>query len=413
MAEPENKTNAVAGDEEEVEEITTAGGDGEHVSADFKSAQIANQLMQSPEVLAALQDKLGGMVGINSGYIQSLPKVVKRRIKALKKLQFEMIKIESKFYEEVHELECKYAAQYEPLSDRRKEIITGAIEPTDDDCDWPSEDEDDDEELTKEMGKAKIKEIDETKPDEPGEKDQKEEEDEAQRDDENTTGIPEFWLTVFKNVDLLSDMIQEHDEPILRHLTDLKVKFSQSNPMGFTLEFFFSSNEYFTNPVLTKEYVMRSEPDPEEPFSFEGPEITKCTGCSIDWQKGKNVTMKVIKKVQKHKGRGTKRTVTKTVQNDSFFNFFNPPDIPEDEVDEDSEALLAADFEIGHFIRERLVPRAVLYFTGEALEDDEYDEEEGEEDEGDDEEDEDEDNDPDFNPDQVKGGGNPGECKQQ
>ncbi len=41
--------------------------------------------------------------------------------------------------------------------------------------------------------------------------------------------------------------------------------------------------------------------------------------------------------------------------------------------DEDSEAVLAADFEIGHFIRERIVPRAVLYFTGEAIEDDEDD----------------------------------------
>jgi len=37
------------------------------------------------------------------------------------------------------------------------------------------------------------------------------------------------------------------------------------------------------------------------------------------------VTVKVVKKVQKHKGRGTKRTVMKTVQNDSFFNFFAPP----------------------------------------------------------------------------------------
>ena len=53
--------------------------------------------------------------------------------------------------------------------------------------------------------------------------------------------------------------------------------------------------------------------------------------CTIDWQKGKNVTVKVIKKTQKHKGRGTKRTVTKTVQADSFFNFFNPPDVPEGE----------------------------------------------------------------------------------
>lgn len=39
--------------------------------------------------------------------------------------------------------------------------------------------------------------------------------------------------------------------------------------------------------------------------------------------------------------------------------------------DEDSEFTLATDFEIGHFFRERIVPRAVLYFTGEAMEDDE------------------------------------------
>ena len=45
------------------------GGDGNH-AADVKSALIASQLMQSPEALAASQDKLGGMVGINSGYIQ-------------------------------------------------------------------------------------------------------------------------------------------------------------------------------------------------------------------------------------------------------------------------------------------------------------------------------------------------------
>ena len=47
--------------------------------------------------------------------------------------------------------------------------------------------------------------------------------------------------------------------------------------------------------------------------------------CPITWNKGKNVTVKVVKKKQKHKGRGITRTVTKTVQNDSFFNFFSPP----------------------------------------------------------------------------------------
>ena len=53
-----------------------------------------------------------------------------------------------------------------------------------------------------------------------------------------------------------------------------------------------------------------------------------CTGCQIDWKKGKNVTLKTIKK-QKHKGCGTVCTVTRTVSNDSFFNFFAPPEVPE------------------------------------------------------------------------------------
>jgi len=120
----------------------------------------------------------------------------------------------------------------------------------------------------------------------------------------------------------------------------------------------------------------------------------------------------VVKKKQKHKGKGITRTVTKTVQNDSFFNFFSPPQVPEgeneDDMDEDMEALLAADFEIGHFIRERIVPRAVLYFTGEALDTDEFDDDEGEEE--DEEGDYDEENDPDFQPGE---GDKPAECKQQ
>lgn len=53
-------------------------------------------------------------------------------------------------------------------------------------------------------------------------------------------------------------------------------------------------------------------------------------GCEINWKKGKNVTVKTIKKKQKHKSRGSVRTVTKSVQADSFFNFFTPPTMPDD-----------------------------------------------------------------------------------
>lgn len=44
------------------------------------------------------------------------------------------------------------------------------------------------------------------------------------------------------------------------------------------------------------------------------------------------------------------------------------------------QALLTADFEVGHYIRERVVSRAVLLYTGEGLDeddDDDYEEEVG------------------------------------
>jgi len=48
------------------------------------------------------------------------------------------------------------------------------------------------------------------------------------------------------------------------------------------------------------------------------------------------------------------------------FNFSPPqiPDEPNADVDEQTQILLTTDFEIGHYIREKIIPRAVLYFTG-------------------------------------------------
>merc|ERR1719273_1792984 len=348
-------------------------------------------------MFAALQGKLNSMVGMNSGYIASLPAPVKRRLKALKKIQLESTKIEAKFYEEVHKLECKYHEMYKPLYDQRAKITKGEHEPNDDECQWPSDDEDD-EELAGDMkDKAKLED----------EKTKKE------ADEKDIKGVPDFWLTIFKNVDMLQEMVQEADEPVLTKLTDITVTFSEQ-PMGFTLHFYFAPNDYFSNLILTKEYEMKCEPSEDDPFSFEGPEIFKCRGSPIDWKKGKNLTIKTVKKKQKHKSKGSVRTITKQVKADSFFNFFDPPQVPDDpqaEVDEDTQALLTADFEIGHYIRERIVPRAILFFTGEALED-ESDYEEEESGDEDDDDDENSDNDPDFDPKTAKGAQNP-ECKQQ
>ncbi|XP_063053600.1 nucleosome assembly protein 1-like 4 isoform X2 [Engraulis encrasicolus] len=316
-------------------------------------------------------DKLEGFPFMES----PLPKAVKRRVHALKRLQLQYAHTEAKFYQEVHELERKYAALYQPLYEKRRSVVTGAVEPTDEECEWQSEDED----LTEGLKKKAVLE-------------------EKAEEGDGTKGIPEFWLTIFRTVPMLCEMLQEHDEPILKHLQDITVKFSEADqPMSFILEFHFEPNSFFSNTVLTKLYKMKAEPDDNDPFSFEGTEIIDCEGCTINWNKGKDVTMKIIKKKQKHKGRGTTRTITKTIPQDSFFNFFNPiKDTSGDgEVDEDLDLRLTADFEIGHLFRDRIVPRAVLYFTGEALEDDmsmdeeEYEEGDEELDEEGDEDDED------------------------
>jgi len=47
---------------------------------------------------------------------------------------------------------------------------------------------------------------------------------------------------------------------------------------GFTLEFVFEPNEYFTNEILTKEYLMKFGIDNEAPLKYDGPEIVKCEG---------------------------------------------------------------------------------------------------------------------------------------
>uniref|UniRef100_UPI0035902CD3 nucleosome assembly protein 1-like 1 n=1 Tax=Myxine glutinosa TaxID=7769 RepID=UPI0035902CD3 len=404
---------------------------------DKKVEQLTAQMMKNPQVLAALQERLDSLAGTPSGYIESLPRSVKRRINALKNLQVKCTNVEALFYKEVHELERKYAALYQPLFDRRRDVIGGAVEPDEAECEW-HEDKDEESENGADGKKSDSKVKNEGKKDkskptvevvEDAEKATVEEETdkdkakegEKQKEDkeeEDPKGIPDFWLTVFKNVDIISDLVQEHDEPILRYLKDVQVKFSDpGQPMSFSLEFHFEQNDFFTNAVLTKEYHMRAEPD-DIPFSFEGPEITSCTGCKIDWKKGKNVTTKTIKKKQKHKGRGTVRTVTKVVPNESFFNFFNPPQVPEEpdgELDDEAESILATDFEIGHFFRERIVPRAVLYFTGEAIEDeeDDYDEEGQEEEEDEECPEDDDDEDADYDPTTDPSAKQPPECKQQ
>ena len=89
---------------------------------------------------------------------------------------------------------------------------------------------------------------------------------------------------------------------MLSHLVDIRIvppssalEFSlptATSVLGFSLEFHFAPNEFFSNRTLTKDYDMRCEPDVAKPSTFNGPEMVACRGCKILWRKGKNATLR-------------------------------------------------------------------------------------------------------------------------
>lgn len=301
----------------------------------------------------ALKDKLQTLVGTSSGYIESLPPKIKKRVATLQEMQAEHDELVSKFLQEKAALEAKYQKMYEPLYSKRYDIVNG-IKDVEDDKDEKTE---------------------------PGSK---------QETTSEEKGVPDFWLTALTNNDLLRVQITERDEDALKYLKDIKW-FRLDEEKGFKLEFFFKENPYFKDTVLTKNYYMVDENEPI---------LERVTGTEIDWLSGKSLTEKVMRRKPKKGVKGGK-TVTRIENCASFFNFFHPPQIPEDEDDldddvaEDLQDLLEHDYDIGSTIRDKIIPRAVSWFTGEAIETDDEDEDEDEDSDEDEDDDEDEDEDED------------------
>ncbi|KAJ5502000.1 hypothetical protein N7463_004874 [Penicillium fimorum] len=331
-------------------------------------AAAASLFARNPALVSMIQGKLGQLVGRSSGYIESLPPSVRRRVAGLKGIQKEHSKLEAQFQEEVLELEKKYFGKFTPLYQRRSTIINGGVEPTEAEIEAGKEDEESDDEETKE----------ETKKEEA----------------ETMNGIPEFWLSAMKNQISLAEMITERDEEALKYLTDIRMEYLDRP--GFRLIFEFSENEFFTNKTLTKSYFYKDESGYGGDFIYD-----HADGSEIDWKEDKDLTLRLESKKQRNKNTKQTRVVKISVPTESFFNFFSPPQPPaedDDSVASDIEERLELDYQLGEDIKEKLIPRAIDWFTGEALqfeelgedmEDDEFEDEDDEDEEDDDEDEED------------------------
>lgn len=148
---------------------------------------------------------------------------------------------------------------------------------------------------------------------------------------------------------MICELIEEWDEPILKSLKDIELKLQLEPVNGYTLHFHFDENakKYFSNDTLTKFYEIQIDPDNDD-LIYEGAAIVRSLGCNIDWiDKKTNVTIDYLTGVEQR----------------SFFNFFRT--ISNSESGQIDDAKLTVDFRIGHYIREHLIPKAVLFYTGE------------------------------------------------
>ena len=133
--------------------------------------------------------------------------------------------------------------------------------------------------------------------------------------------LQDYWLKALKNSEFGFE-ITDKDEEILKHLERIEGH-KNEDETKVSIKFHFSENQWFTNTEIIKEFML------------EGDEIKKSYGDAIQWKEGKNITVKVVKKKQKNKKTGEKKVSTKEIKQDSFFHFFDPIDL--DDEDEDNK----------------------------------------------------------------------------
>ena len=278
---------------------------------------------------------------------------LKKKLVAIKKLVCERMSIEKDFKKEHNKLEYKYEQLYKPFYERRQKIIEGEEKP-------------DIEKIREKLEELKINE------------------EEAKKEKEDEKGIPEFWYKVLLNNQDI--MINDKDKDVLKKLKLIKCNAEENG--NFSLEFYFEPNDYFTNAVLKREFILDEDYDIKEIKSDE-----------IDWKSDSvNPTIELKQKKVKNKRTKQVKTITQKTKVPSFFSSFkhfekkegeNKEEKNEEDEDEEGEEVTIEDeYDLALQFKEEIIPYAIEYYLGIA--DDGEDDLGGEEDEEDEEEEEEE-----------------------
>jgi Nucleosome assembly protein (NAP) len=194
-----------------------------------------------------------------ASHVDPLPENIHKRINALKNIHLDVQRIEQDMYGKLFLIEAEHHKKMATLLRKRAQIIAGTYEPTVQESEFS------------------LKEGGDEKPETGPANDQK--------------GVPDFWLDIFLHSAHTAQMLNEEDVEAIKFLVDVRCVYSEQ-PLGFTLEFEFKENPFFTNTVLTRSYVFGTEVSREEMYVSSGLAPKTTEGCQINWKEGKDTTKK-------------------------------------------------------------------------------------------------------------------------
>ena len=185
-------------------------------------------------------------------------------------------------------------------------------------------------------------------------------------------------------------------------MTDIQIEYLPAENPGYKFIFHFSENEFFADSTLTKTYhyqvCFSGLPMPFVHLTgYFRTKLTTLVTTSTRQHKAARLIGRKIKtshKALRSENSATRvrrsrcltacsndpqtdtnrtRTIKKAVATPSFFDFFNPPVQPDPHQTFSPEALealedrLERDYQVGEDLKDEVIPRAIDYFTGKAL----------------------------------------------
>ncbi|PWN33897.1 uncharacterized protein FA14DRAFT_161526 [Meira miltonrushii] len=196
--------------------------------------------------------------------------------------------------------------------------------------------------------------------------------------DEIINSVEKFWPKTLMNSQGLAVFIDDEDREALNSLKAIRVDRDSKDPRSVTIHFDFNDNEYFSDKTLSKKFVPAKDAEPLGSDDYDFAETSETTKTTIHWKSDeKNLSKKNPSKINIENGNEADDEASILAPGSFFSTFF--------------EATTEPVAHIGDRLINDLYPRALEYYTGDAIDiddmfddDDEFDEEFDEEDDDDD-----------------------------